>query len=185
MGKSYLCEHQIKSNPRRVIIDPRREHDADFQFFTLYDFTQFFNAETVPIGLTVSYSPMEDQTQDEHLMFEFLTKLNGYSIFIDELDQFCTASQLPKWLKYLVNFQRHYHIDLLFAARRPADIHRTFTALADEIYFFHMHETRDLLYVANLCGKPFAEGVKQLQPKHFMRQAFPDTKPSMGRPYMP
>jgi len=176
MGKSYLASKVVRRNPRHVIIDPRKEHSAQIPTSSLYEFFDVFRRDVVPINCTISYVPLDDDEETPEILFKFLTNLRGYTIFVDEVDQFCNPQQMPAWLGKLVNFQRHYNVDLIFAARRPAAIHRDITALADEICFFHMHEMRDLAYVSNLCGKKFSDAVYALQEREFMRVQFPPDK---------
>ena len=137
---------------------------------------EFFNHDQIPKNITVSYSPFrdEDDGATTDLLFRFLCRLRGYSIFIDEVDQYCSPQSIPWRFQKLVNYQRHYQVDLIFAARRPAMIHRDLTALADTIHFFHIHELNDLQYVKNLCGTGFADKVRGLRERQYLTKHFPD-----------
>ena len=178
MGKSYLSLYLTLRNPKRVIVDPRKEHRVQVQTDSVHDFMEFFNRDTVPTGITIGYSPFHDRdTSDYDLLFQFLCRLRGYTVFIDEVDQFCNPNSIPWHFQRLVNYQRHYEVDLLFAARRPAMIHRDLTALADTIHFFHIHELNDLQYVKNLCGVQFADSVRGLRERQFLTKHFPDRGP--------
>jgi len=136
---------------------------------------EFFNRDRVPIGFSISFTSFRDRNTDDHAMlFAFLARLRGYTIFIDEVDQFCSPHNFPWPFQRLVNYQRHYNVDLIFAARRPAMIHRDLTALADTIHFFHCHELNDLQYIKNLCGAAFADKVRGLRERQYLTKHFPD-----------
>jgi len=180
MGKSHLARALLIRSRKRAIVDPRKEHQSKLhqavECTSVDDFIDFYATDPEAhnrIGICV---PMEDDETEYARLFRFLSKMTGFTIFIDEIDQFCSTKHLPRNVGKLVNFQRHWKVDLIFAARRPAAIHRDITSLADEIYFFHMHEGRDLLYVKDLCGGVFADRVKALKQREYMMKPFPDVR---------
>lgn len=89
------------------------------------------------------------------------TRRAGNMLFVvDEVDLFCSPSRIPDALSDCVSLGRHSCLDMLFLARRPAEVHREITSQADWIRAFKTTEPRDLVYLEQVGGKVFAESVR-------------------------
>lgn len=87
------------------------------------------------------------------------------TLVIDEVNLYCSASHASPALLELLRIGRHSCLDIFFAARRPAEVHRDLTAQADELVFFRTTEPRDLAWIAAYTSPEFAERLKTL-PKY-------------------
>lgn len=74
------------------------------------------------------------------------------TLVLDECDWEASAVSVPRSLKRLVSYCRHWRIDILAGARRPADVPRTLTAQADRIVYFQLDEPADFDYVRRRGG---------------------------------
>jgi hypothetical protein len=69
----------------------------------------------------------------------------------------------------IVHYGRHEQVAMLCAARRSANVHIDVRALADVIFFFRHIEPNDLGWIGDVCGVSWAEAVRRLPPKQFLR----------------
>lgn len=83
-------------------------------------------------------------------------------LVIDEVNLYCGPSRGSEPLLELLRIGRHSCIDVEFAARRPAEVHRDLTAQADELVFFRTVEPRDLEWCRAYCGEDFARRLPKL-----------------------
>lgn len=83
-------------------------------------------------------------------------------LVIDEVNLYCGPARGSEPLLELLRIGRHSCIDIEFAARRPAEVHRDLTAQADELVFFRTTEPRDLLWIREYCGEAFASRLPTL-----------------------
>lgn len=92
----------------------------------------------------------------------FAYKAGRVTVVVDEVNLFCSPSKCPEPLLELLRIGRHAEVDLIFAARRPAEVSRDLTAQADRIVAFRTTEPNDLDFFARVCGKWFAETLPDL-----------------------
>ena len=159
----------LAGHPKRFIVDPRAEHAGDHVFNSFGAMLDFFEAGEVPDGgLTVVCRFGQDQQDFSDLLFEFIRKLKGWAVLVDEVDQFCNPRFIPWHLKALCNYNRQDRQTYVMCSRRGSAVHRDLTALADFIYFFRTTEPNDLKYIRDYCGKETAEKVEVLEPFRYL-----------------
>lgn len=116
----------------------------------------------------ISINHSEDDGEYNDYLFSFLSDLRDYTILVDEADRYCSPVSVPLGLRRIVNYQRHYRLNLIFVSRRPAAVHRDVSALSDVVHIFHVHEPRDLDYLAALCGSEFSGRLPALRPFEYL-----------------
>lgn len=174
MGKTTLARHYLRSHPKRVIVDPMGEHNGDRIAESLDDFLALFD-EPLPNPVTLVYRDREDADDYAPYLFDFLGSLSGWTIFIDEVDRFCSPHSIPRELRNLLNYRRHDGISLIVVARRAAAIHRDVSALASRICLFHTHERTDLDYIRFSVGQEYADKCAKLSFYKYLEAEFPPT----------
>lgn len=148
------------------------EHQGDRVAESLDAFLAFFD-EPLPRPVTLVYRDKEDVDDYSPYLFDFLSDCTGWTIFIDEVDRFCSPHAIGREFRSLLNYRRHLGIDLILVARRPAAIHRDLSALASKICIFHTHERRDLDYIRGSIGDEYAEKCCNLPAHGYLEADFP------------
>lgn len=89
-------------------------------------------------------------------------RAGNLTVIVDEVNLFCSPSKCPVPLLELLRIGRHAQVDLIFAARRPAEVARDLTAQADRIIAYRTIEPLDLKWFGQVCGKTFADSLPHL-----------------------
>lgn len=97
----------------------------------------------------VVYQPMRYDEKSLCSFFVVCLYFSNYTLIIDEVDRFAR----PRWymcdsLREIVNRGRQQGIGLIVNSRRPASTHMDLRGNADYVVTFHLHEKRDVEYVA-------------------------------------
>lgn len=94
----------------------------------------------------------------------------GTVLVIDEADRVAPvhASRKTEAVR-LPNYCRHREYVVMVASRRPAALHRDYTAMCSEAYFFAMTEKRDLAYIADCFGEDIVNQMANLGQYEFVR----------------
>lgn len=108
--------------------------------------------------------------QNDHIEDDFDSlcvaayELGDLLFVVEEADLFCSPTYISSEFYRLIVYGRHRKSAVLTVSRVPADVHRTITRQAWEIYCFTTQEPNDLDYLRRYVGADFAEGVQQLAP---------------------
>ncbi len=99
-------------------------------------------------------------------------RLGRCLLLVDEVDMFCEPTWIPDEFARLVKYGRHPKVATLCISRAPAEVHRTITRQAWEIYCFAIAEPRDLDYLRKYgrLGPAFADGLAELPPFAYRRK---------------
>jgi hypothetical protein len=73
----------------------------------------------------------------------------GLWVMAEEADRYCGPHHIDPGLNWCLNYGRQFGISVVGCARRPASVHRTWTANADWIVVHQTQEPRDLEYLGN------------------------------------
>ena len=88
------------------------------------------------------------QTQDPDQAVEYigaaLWECGGGTLVLDEVDMI--AYSKGSVLDQLVRYGRNRNVSIVTGCRRPAELHRNFTAGANKIYVYQTQEPRDIEY---------------------------------------
>jgi len=185
-GKSTLAKTLLARHRKRIIIDPRGEHRGPHITSTVDNFLRVFqngyDGRTGTIVLhfgRAAHGIFQDMQGAADALFSFLLDCRGFCIFIDEVDEFCSPTYIPESFKRLINYQRHFGVDLVLVARRAASIHRDLSALAHDIYMFQMHEPNDVAYARAAVGNEYSVRLHSLARfAHFHIQTLAPAGPS-------
>ena len=73
-------------------------------------------------------------------------------LVLDELAYWCTPDFTPGPLRLIASYGRHRGVSLLGTSRRPAEISRHLSAMADVIVAYRTTEPRDVAYLRTVMG---------------------------------
>lgn len=92
-------------------------------------------------------------------------------LVVDEIDRHLRSNTGPLKgsLAELLNYGRHLHAAVLFAARRPARVHPDVLNLSEVLFLFRLTGANDLRAVAERCGSDVAETIARLPQGEFVR----------------
>lgn len=162
-GKTTLAKKIISLQKRIFIIDVLDEYDGlDCQDM---DLTYFFKNERFRLKIV----PDEKFDLDSYL--DKLWKFENYYLVLDEIGIWQSPNYISTKLLKFIRLGRHKNINMIMIGRRPAEIHRDITALADEFYFFQIREPRDIEYVKAYISadEKFIDEIRKLQKYIYMK----------------
>lgn len=93
----------------------------------------------------------------------------GDLLLLDEVDLLCNpAGYTERYpVREWVHYCRHMQLTIVAASRRPPNIHRDLTALADVVYLGQITEPRDIDYCVRYFGET-ARDAPALAPYQFI-----------------
>lgn len=99
------------------------------------------------------YQPKHYNKEAFHEVFHQCLQFHNYTLIVDEIDRFAR----PRWyisdnLREIINRGRRQGIGVICNSRRPASTHNDLRSNADYVITFHLHEQRDIDYVAEWIG---------------------------------
>lgn len=168
-GKSYRIHRMIEQIPtsQRVMIwDPVSEYAGrssqdPVQHAQLFGDMHEMLTEAAKGGLAQRVV-MQAPRAHFDLFCKYAYRAGNMTVVVDEVNLFCSPAKCPAPLLELLRIGRHASVDLIFAARRPAEVSRDLTAQSDEIIAFHTIEPNDIKWFSDVCGKTFAESLPTL-----------------------
>jgi hypothetical protein len=169
-GKSHFIKHYII--PRLVsqgkpvlIVDTMNEYESGHAHNGFRSFvSEVRRSGRIRAGINVVKCKSD---ADCYALFEFVRRLElPVSFIIEEADKFCNPYQIDPNLKALINYGRHWGVDMIFVARRMAALNRDVTAQSDFIVTFAQTEKNDLVGLSNYTDNP--EAVKALSKRQFL-----------------
>ena len=83
-------------------------------------------------------------------------------LVVDEVDFYVQPGYAPGPFSELVRIGRHWGVEMICMARRPASVWRNLTANADHLCVFLTHEPRDITYLSEFLTRPVAESLRVL-----------------------
>lgn len=143
-GKSYLIAELLDELPRPVfILDTQDEFNLGVQFDTGAELLDYLVAGRPNVSGVYVLNARTDG--DFRTFFEILsTSEDPATIVVDEADLFCTPYNIDPELSRIIKYGRHWQQNILYAARRPAEVNRNLTAQSDCLVSFKQTEPRDI-----------------------------------------
>lgn len=162
-------KHRLLPNHSRVlVIDPNREYgDVCVEVHSLEEWASYLERTSGAWRVALFSTDLEDSFDD---LCEAVWSVGNMLLVVEEVDKFCDPSYIGDAFFKIVNYGRHSEagpIDFLAVSRAPADMHRSLTRMAYEIYCFTMGEPRDLDYLKKRVSEGFADGLQALPPQHY------------------
>ena len=143
-GKSFKIQQVLDYFPRPVfILDTQNEFDEGLQF----DDAEVLQAYLIEGHPNASGIYVLNATTDEDFDRFFLILSTGQfpaTVVIDEADLFCTPYNINGDLSRIIKYGRHWEQNIVYAARRPAEVNRNLTAQSDCLVSFKQTEPRDI-----------------------------------------
>ena len=142
-GKTTLAKHLFNCRKYHfgVIVDPLNQ-------FSDYPFVDFKNILHTDLFLPVR--AVITDTDDFKELCRLLPYKANLTLLVDEIDMFDSAKLCLVNFMRLINYSRHYHIDIITTSRRPANISKNLTSQTDIFYVFKMTEPADLKYFKSI-----------------------------------
>lgn len=173
MGKTYHARSMLSRTRRRFILDPRGEHRGDVVCNNLDQLFDTFDTETTLFDHTIVYRDVDDEEDAYPAVFELMCKMRRWCILVDEADEFCSPhGWTTQHFRKLVNYRRHFQLDLILVARRAADVHPCLVSCSDEVHLFKTHLAGDLKRIAAECGQEWADKCRDIPERTFLRKVF-------------
>lgn len=168
-GKTTLARALIAQAPRVVGFDLRREHDA---LALSWDDCCAF-VDRMPLDhFRVTCNDLERAEELCALAYalgETVAEREGgarVTVLLEEADLIAPPGRESKALKMVLAQGRVFEagggLDVLAVSRRPAEVSRFFTALADEWYVFRTQEPLDVSYLQSAIGTEATAAVQAL-----------------------
>jgi Cdc6-like AAA superfamily ATPase len=181
-GKTYLIRSVFPRLPRPVfVLDTLNEFDMGVQFQTSDEIVDFL-MEGRPNRSGVYVLNTQTDEDSEALFSLVATMRVPCTLVVDEVDLFCNPHQINADLRDLIRYGRHWKVNLLFAARRAAEVNRNVTAQSDVLISFRQTETRDIQSLKLAYSE--AERLPELQPDSFEFIVFGDLDATPFRPVL-
>ncbi len=174
-GKSTLAKQLIKSIERIIVFDPMAEYEA--QGFTVVKSVVDLLKHSKSKKFKLAYQMNVDAKHSDELakvaQAVFLVQkpyaegknFPQMTFLIEEMALSIPNVQNAKSLSYMTNMAnmgRHFGINLIGIAQRPANVNTTVRACFTENYFFMMNLMNDIQAVSEFIGKTNANKILQL-----------------------
>jgi hypothetical protein len=161
-GKTTYSIFLLKQVKKKVLIDPTWQLG---QLGYCVHFPERI-VETFQEFNSVVYQPKHMNAEAWEEVFNQCLQLSNYTLGVDEVDKFAR----PRWyisdyLNEIINRGRSQGIGLICNSRRPASMHNDIRSNADYVVCFHLHEERDVKYVASWMNIN-EESIKNLPDYH-------------------
>ncbi len=153
-GKSYQLRKLLRAEPRVVLYDTLKEKEYD-ELERIEKFPELCRALAADKPI-FRYAYSWDGTADREIDFERVCRAvyccHRLTFAIEEVDQFCSPSFLPKHLDMIVSLGRHRDLSVWVASRRPKEIHPLIRSQANTVISFAQTEPADLEWSAQVMG---------------------------------
>jgi len=153
-GKSWALRGMLRTEPRVVLYDTLKEKTYN-EFSRIEGFPALCRfLATNPAIFRVAYS--WDGTAPRELDFERVCEAvfccRGLTFAVEEVDQYCNSSFLPRHLDMIVSLGRHRDLSVWVASRRPKEIHPLIRSQANQVVSFAQTEPADLEWSRQVIG---------------------------------
>lgn len=147
-GKTFAIDEICKAENRIVRFDVTGElSQADDSWTHIYASpAQCFRVMRAnPYYFRIAYHPAADLKTEFEYISKAMWRIDANKILVcDEFHEVCGVHDTPVWVRTMLRYMRHAHIELLCASQRIADVSKLLTSGADTIVLFKTHEFRDM-----------------------------------------
>lgn len=168
MGKSTLLKELLQGQTRVILFDPHLEHE---NLGALQKAPPEDDERPYSFRWIITCSLQKEEQKAYVTEWALWAYEQGNIVFaIDEADVVFNVRDpvLPEGLFNILQYGRHRNITLICLARRPHEIHRTVTALADEFYLFQQTEPRDIEFIRQTLSQEDVDDAKNLQEYEYL-----------------
>lgn len=165
-GKTHLTrEILLAYEPPILVIDTMNEFHIGLQFERASHLRDYIVSGRRNVsGIYVLNSQTDE---DSRLFFRLLASSRAAcTAVVDEASLFCNPNYIDENLNASIQYGRHWRQNLIFNARRPAEINRNLTAQSDCIVSFRQTEARDVATLRQSFAE--AERLPELEEHQFM-----------------
>lgn len=165
-GKSFFCEHFLRSYPFVVKLDTKNEVEErrraglspwdglkeNEDFSVCYEFDKLDEMETGKIIFCPDYDFQEPDDLNDFFRWIFLRE--NTVLWIDELMGFTSAHFCPKELARLLQQGRSKNIGVWSCSQRPSSIPQIITANCTYFFVFYLNLLQDRKRMVDITGCP-------------------------------
>jgi len=169
-GKSSWIEKRLPSIPRYILWDTLGEYEGDVIVETKQELIKLlFKKESSYFGIVFRSMAMDQaQIEDLDFMCRSAGAIGNVWVIIDEVDQYASPTTgMPEQLQMILKRGRHLGVSMIFASRRPAEVHRLITAQSRRFILFRTGEGRDIAFLKSHVGAA-ADELVSLPDLHFI-----------------
>ncbi len=117
-----------------------------------------------PYFFKIAYHPATDLRTEFEWVSKAMWRINSEKVLVcDEFHEVCGVSDTGQWVRTILRYARHAHIELITASQRIADVNRLLTSGADTVVLFKTNEARDLDAIRDRWPTAY-EPMKTLRP---------------------
>lgn len=113
----------------------------------------------------------DPESDTDHVEFDQAMRLAYYygnlQVVIEEIQEFSSPHQMPKWLKNCLLTGRHQKISIIATTQRPGELHKTILSQSSHIFCGRIIEGNDLRYVSSFLNQD-AEKLSRLPDRRFV-----------------
>jgi hypothetical protein len=158
VGKSTLAYSLTEGRKRVIIFDPLRD-----ELFSSFKEIDKLPEEAPHIFRWRVTCPLDKAPEFVSDICMWCYDTRDMLFIIDEADLiFPVQKPLTLGMNYMVQYGRHANVDLIVITRRPQNLNRNLTALADKMYLFRITEPRDLTYFKQTFDQETVERIQSL-----------------------
>lgn len=170
-GKTTVARELAASSPRMLAFDPFGEHaalrltlDQAVDYFT--DLEAQGKLEQFRVSI---YPSLDDDARGvSALAWSVAQRVDDMTLVLEEADEILPATGSPPEARRLVSQGRHVNMGIIGTSRRPAEVARLLTSMADEYYVFRTQEPGDLTYLRSIIGPEATTRVAELPKFHYV-----------------
>lgn len=165
-GKSFLCEHFLRTYDYVVKLDTKNETDERYRegksawegleegkdFVVIRNLMELDEVETKKIIFVPDYD--EQTTETYNLFFRWIFERQNTILWIDELMSIGSANSFPKELGRLLTQGRSKNVGVWCCTQRPSGIPSIVTANVSYIFCFALALPQDRKRIVETSGIP-------------------------------
>jgi hypothetical protein len=150
-GKTTLARHIAARCKRVIILDTLgTDYGGGVVVTTPTDLRAYF-AQVREFGdFCIIARPRDQSLADAY--FRLVRESVNLTAIVEECDRYCSPWNIQPDLNWSINYGRQFGQTVIGCARRPAGVHRTWTANADWVVAHQVQEPADVRYLQSIRG---------------------------------
>jgi len=147
-GKTFAIDEICKPENRIIRFDvtgeiPRDDNRWTHVYASPAECFRIMKAN--PYYFRIAYHPAGELQTEFDYVSKAMWRIDAEKILVcDEFHEVCGVHDTGAWVRTMLRYMRHAHIELLCASQRIADVSKLLTSGADTVVLFKTHEARDL-----------------------------------------
>jgi len=161
-GKSTYVKSQIREYQGRVIVIDTVGEYSGLRITTGEDLDQRLKMPLARLRI------VPEKLEDVLAVFDYAYARGRLCLVVDEFGVWATPQDVPEPIQRALRLGRHRELDLILVTRRPAEVPRLASAMADFLVIFETHEPVDSDWIRKTAGDAVAEQARTLGKFHYI-----------------